>query len=118
MNNDTQFKKNIIEWVGIDNKIKDLTNQLKILRDNRSLLVTDITSYASNHNLLNSNMIMNDSKLKFGNSHIYEPLTFKYLEKTLTDVIRNETQVKLIMEHLKNKRNIQVVQEIKRIYNK
>jgi dihydroorotase len=41
-------------------------------------------------------------------------LTFKYLEKTLGEIIKNESQVKLIMEHIKQKREIKVVPEIKR----
>jgi dihydroorotase len=48
---------------------------------------------------------------------MFEPLTFKYIEKTLGEVIKNESQVKLIMEHLKLKRETKIVSEIKRLYN-
>ena len=44
-------------------------------------------------------------------------ITFKYLEKTLSEVIKSETQVKLIMEHIKQKRTVKIVQEIKRFSN-
>ena len=56
-------------------------------------------------------------KLKFTNTKVPEPLTFKYLEKTLGEVIKNENQVKLIMEHIRQKREIKVVPEIKRFSN-
>jgi hypothetical protein len=46
-----------------------------------------------------------------------EPLTFKYLEKALGEIIQNESQVKLIIEKLKQKRNIKTIPEIKRYSN-
>ena len=56
----------------------------------------------------------NNDKLKFVDTKVPEPLTFKYLEKTLGEIIKNETQVQLIMEHIKQKRTFKVVPEIKR----
>ena len=44
-------------------------------------------------------------------------LTFKYLEKTLSGVIKNESQINLIMEHIKQKRSFKIVPEIKRFSN-
>ena len=46
------------------------------------------------------------------------PLTFRYIEKSLGEVIKNESQVKQIVEYLKNKREIKSVSEIKRFSNK
>jgi dihydroorotase len=57
---------------------------------------------------------LNNDKLKFVDTKVPEPLTFKYLEKTLGEIIKNESQVQLIMEHIKQKRTVKVVPEIKR----
>jgi hypothetical protein len=111
------FEGQIQQWVSIDNQLKQLNEKTKDLREKRNVLEENITSYASNNNLSNTIVQISDGKLKFANTKIPEPLTFKYLEKTLGEVIKNESQVKLIMEHIKQKRNIKVVTEIKRFSN-
>ena len=60
---------------------------------------------------------VNNDKLKFVDTKVPEPLTFKYLEKTLGEIIKNDSQVQLIMEHIKQKRSVKVVPEIKRFYS-
>jgi hypothetical protein len=111
------FENQIQQWVQIDNQLKDLTEKTKTLRDKRNTLEENITNYVSTNNLSNATVNISDGKLKFVNTRVPETLTFKYLEKTLGEVIKNESQVKQIMEHIKLKRNIKVVPEIKRFSN-
>lgn len=111
------FENQIKQWVQLDNQLKELNERTKDLRDKRNTLEKNITSYASSNNLSNSVLQIDNSKLKFANTRVPEPLTFKYLEKTLGEVIKNENQVKLIMEHIKQKREIKIVPEIKRFSN-
>ena len=111
------FENQIQQWVSLDNQLKQLNEKVKELRDKRNNLENNITSYASENNLSNATVKINDGRLKFTNSKIPEPLTFKYLERTLGEVIKNESQVNLIMEHLKQKRAIKIVPEIKRFSN-
>ena len=95
------FENQIQQWVSLDNQLKQLNEKVKELRDKRNNLENNITSYASENNLSNATVKISDGRLKFTNSKIPEPLTFKYLERTLGEVIKNESQVNLIMEHLK-----------------
>ena len=111
------FENQIQQWVQIDNQLKDLTEKTKTLRDKRNTLEENITNYVSTNNLSNATVNISDGKLKFVNTRVPETLTFKYLEKTLGEVIKNESQVKQIMEHIKLKRNIKIVSEIKRFSN-
>lgn len=111
------FENQIQQWVTIDNQLKQLNEKTRELREKRNNLENDITKYAFSNNLNNNFVKISDGKLKFVHTKISEPLTFKYLEKTLSEVIKNDTQVKQIMEHLKNKRSIKVIQEIKRLTN-
>jgi len=111
------FENQIQKWVSIDNELKQINEKAKELREKRNTLEQHITNYASSNNLSNSIVQISDGKLKFTNAKIVEPLTFKYLEKTLGEVIKNESQVKLIMEHLKQKRAFKMVPEIKRFSN-
>ena len=111
------FENQIQQWVQLDNQLKQLNEKTKELREKRNDLEGKITNYASTNNLSNATVQISDGKLKFVNTKVQEPLTFKYLERTLCEVIKNESQVKLIMEHIKQKRAIRNVSEIKRFSN-
>ena len=111
------FENQIQQWVVIDNQLKILNEKTKDLREKRNALTSNITNYAYNNGLSNKSIQISDGKIKISNSKIAEPLTFKYIEKTLGEVIKNETHVKMIMEHLKQKRESKIVPEIKRFSN-
>jgi len=111
------FENKIQQWVQLDNQLKQINEKTKELREKRSILEENITSYASINNLSNTTVQISDGKLRFSETKVTEPLTFKYLEKTLSEVIKNESQIKLIMEHIKQKRAVKIVPEIKRFSN-
>ena len=113
MNLETQVQ----QWVLIDNQLKILNDKVKDFREKRTTVSQNLLNHISTNNISSSAIKISDGKLKCINTKIYEPLTFKYIEKTLGEVIKNETQVKLIMEHLRLKRETKIVSEIKRLYN-
>jgi hypothetical protein len=108
------FENQIQKWVLIDNEIKNLNEKIKLLRDNRNELSENIINYANEKKISNSTIKISDGKLKFTNTKVTEPLTFKYIENTLAQIIMNETQLKYIIDHLKNKRTSKIIPEIKR----
>ena len=87
------------------------------LREQRNTLESNLTNYAKTNNMTDTTIKVNNDKLKFVDTKVPEPLTFKYLEKTLGEIIKNDSQVQLIMEHIKQKRSVKVVPEIKRFYS-
>ena len=111
------FENKIQQWVQIDNQVKKLNDQVKQLREQRNSLETNLTSYVKTNNITDTSIKINNDKIKFVDTKIPEPLTFKYLEKTLGEIINNETQVQAIMEHIKQKRTFKIVPEIKRFSN-
>jgi len=111
------FESQIQQWVQLDNQIKQMNEKIREIRDKRNVLEQNIVNYASNNNLSNSTVKISDGRLRFTNTKVPEPLTFKYLEKTLSGVIKNESQINLIMEHIKQKREVKIVPEIKRFSN-
>ena len=113
------FEKQIQQWVTIDNELRNLNEKIKVLRDNRNKLSENIIDYANNTKLATTNSVIqiSDGKLKFVNTKIQEGLTFRYLEKSLAEIISNPEQLKRIVEHLKNGRTTKTVQEIKRYSN-
>lgn len=111
------FESQLQQWVAVDNQLKKLNEQVKELREKRNTLTENITSHASNNNLSNATIQISDGKLKFANTKVAEPLTYKYLEKSLGEIIKNPSQITIIMDTLKQKRSFKVVPEIKRVYN-
>ena len=111
------FENQIQQWVSTDNQIKILNEKIKELRDKKSEISHSLINYAKDNNLSNSAIKIGDGKLKFINTKQSEPLTLKYLERTLGEVIKNESQVKLIMEHIKSRRENKIVPEIKRYFD-
>ncbi len=109
------FEAQLKQWVLLDNQLKELNERTKEAREKRKKLEESLTTYASTNNLSNNTIkIAGDTKLKFATTQVAEPLTFKYLEKALSQVIRNPTQVKQIVDHVKQNREIKTVPEIKR----
>jgi hypothetical protein len=111
------FEQQIQQWVSIDNKIRLLNDQIKELREKKLKLSDNLNDYAKENNLSNATIQISDGKLKFASTKVQSPLTFKYLEKSLGEIIKNENQVKQIVEYIKNKREVKVVPEIKRFSN-
>ena len=111
------FEQNIQQWVSIDNQIRLLNDKIHELREKKNKLGENITNHVEQNNLRNATVQISDGKLRFVNTKVSSPLTFKYVEKSLGEVIKNQTQVKQIVEYLKEKRDVKVVPEIKRISN-
>jgi hypothetical protein len=111
------FEQHIQQWVSIDNQMKQLTDQVKILRDKKNTLNDVILNHVDNSNLANSVIQISDGKIKFIKTKDTQVLTFKYLETCLHEIIKNEDQVNKIIEYIKNKRDVKYVAEIKRFYN-
>jgi uncharacterized phage infection (PIP) family protein YhgE len=111
------FENQIQQWVTIDNQIKQLNEQLRELRDQKNELNETITTHVENSNLSNATVKISDGRIRFVKVKDTQPLTFKYLESCLREIIKNEEQVNKILDYIKNKREVKYVSEIKRIYN-
>jgi len=108
------FEEKIQQWVMLDNQQKILNEKIREIRDKKSDLGETIQDYVENNSLSNAVVQISDGKLKFVKTKVASPLTFKYLEKSLGEIIKNDRQVQQIMLYLKEKRDYKVVPEIKR----
>jgi hypothetical protein len=111
------FEQNIQQWVSIDNQLKIYNDKIRELREKRSNVTETIMEQAIDKNLAKSVIQISDGKLKITETRVPEPLTYKYLEKCLSEIIKSEDQVTQIMDYVKKKREIKVVSEIKRFSN-
>ena len=111
------FEKNIQKWVAIDNQLKIVNERAKELRDEKNDLLEDINLYIETNKLNNASIDISDGKLKFTQSKITQPLTLKFVETCLNNIINDSRQVTQIMKYIKDKREKKEVSEIKRYYN-
>jgi hypothetical protein len=111
------FEQQIQQWVQIDNQLKNFNEKIKELRYKKNSISEQIYNHIEENQLNNAAVKISDGQLKFVKIKETQPLTFKYLETCLSEIIKNEEQVKKIVEYIKNKREVKYIPEIKRFYN-
>jgi len=125
------FDQQLQQWIIVDNQISSLNKKLGELRERRQNMSELILFHSqknglecatvtipTNNNNNNNNLQFNDGKpftLKFMKTKTRQPLTFRHLEKSLSEIIRNEEQCKQIINYVKQKRETIVSSEIRRV---
>lgn len=109
--------KTIQNWVELDNELKKLNEKAKDVRTRKNDIEDKIMTYVEDNNMNNSVVNITDGKIKFCEVKQTQPLTLGFLEKCLSEVIANQSQVKQIVDYIKSKRETKIVPEIKRYYN-
>lgn len=112
------FTAKLKNWVSIDNKVKNLTDQIKLLRKEKNTLNNEIIEYANRNSLTNAKIQITDGQLKFQNINQSAPLTFKFIQECLNDIIEDKNKVSEIITYIKEQRDIKTYVDIKRYYNK
>lgn len=118
MTTSSSFEQQVQQWIQLDNEIKEWNERIKSAREKRQQLESNLNKYASANNLTDSAVQVNGIKIKFTTTRVAEPLTFRYLEKSLSQVIRNPAQSKVILDYLKENRETRSLPEIRRYTNK
>ena len=113
----TEFTNMIKEWVTIDNELRELSLKSKSLREKKNHVNNNVINYIETNNLDNAIIKISDGTLKFNYTNISQPLTFKYINECLNDIINDKNQVEAIINYIKNKRNVKSIMDIKRNYN-
>ena len=103
------------KWINIDNKIQELNAELKQLRNDKNIIEKVLTNYAKENNMENSTVRVNNNKIKFSVTKTTEPITFKYLEKNLCNIIKSEDQLQKTMEYLKDNREVKYNYSVKQV---
>ena len=111
------FKENIKEWVTLDNELKTINEHCKDIRDRKTEKLNELLNYVENNNLDDAVIQISDGRLKFQTTKTSTPLTFKFIEKCLCDVIPSAEAVERIIAHIKEQRETKINKELKRYYN-
>ena len=99
------------EWVELDNKHRYILKQLELIKNKKS----EISNYLANSPEFNS-AETGDSILSVKQFKSAQPLTFKYLENCLNNIISDSVQVENIINYIKSKRTFKLTNNIKRVF--
>jgi hypothetical protein len=111
-----EFQNNIKHWVTIDNNIKSVSENLKILKSERSEVGENIMQFVEQENMNSTTIKINDGALKFTKTKQTSNLTLSYIKECLDKCISTEEDVNSIMEVIKSSRENKFSNEIKRSY--
>tara|TARA_Y100000768_G_scaffold388976_1_gene389571 strand:- start:13067 stop:13399 length:333 start_codon:yes stop_codon:yes gene_type:complete len=106
------IKSEINEWLDIDAKIKESQNEIKQLREQKQKYELNITNYVQEHNI--KSIQTDDGKLKLFETKTSQPLTFKYVEKCLNEVLPETFNIPDIINYMKEKRVQSVTSGLKK----
>jgi hypothetical protein len=114
MEDKTKFIENIQRWVKIDSQIKAVNEKVRKARDIKNQLLENIVGYVEKNNMESTKIEISDGELRFYEKREYQPITFTYIEESLGKLIADKKQVELIMEYLRENREITVSTDIRR----
>ena len=112
------FETQIKEWVNIDNQLKIENDKIKELRERKKILNEKIVGYSNENKLTKAVIEINDSKLKIITTKTINPLSLKYVEGCLKNFIKDEVNLKKMMDYIKENRESKDCVELKRFFNK
>lgn len=107
------FTKLIKNYLVLDDAINKRQEQLKMIKNKKESIETQLIKELQQRNLENSILDIGSHKMFLHEKKTYSSPSFKYIENCLKDVIPNEKHLTLIMEKLKNERDIKVTLEVK-----
>ena len=110
------LENSIKSWVTIDNKIRMLNEELRGLRENKNNITENLVNYALDHNIQHKTIEITDGLLRFNSRKEPGALTFKLIKSCLLECIDDESQVEILINYIKEKRETKIVNELKRTY--
>jgi hypothetical protein len=111
------FESNIQKWVAIDNQIKVHNDKIKQLRDEKNALGAAAREQAESNGYKDSVIQITDGRLRFVETRVADPLSFRYIDEAIANIIPNPDSREKIIACLKEHRGSKVVLELKRYYN-
>ena len=114
----TEFKNTIKNFVGIDDQIRTLQNQIKELKRQKTQFSKNIVTYMSQNNLENTNINISDGKLKVVQSKRQVGVNKPYAVKVLTEYFQNSEEATKVASLIFDNREYKFTKTLKRTVNK
>jgi hypothetical protein len=118
------IEDNIKRWVVLDNQLKQLQNQIQLLKDEKNDLTNNLIEHFDNNNKKYPIINISDGKLTFIQIKQPNALSYKFLEQCFTNYFNNvnanvnaSNNTTSLLDYIKLKRTYSVNKTIKRVYN-
>jgi hypothetical protein len=109
------FQNDLKNWYILDNKFRDLSLQLNIIKNEKNEIKNKITEFIQINNLEKKSIKIDNTQFRFVNQKQIQPLTFKFLKECLDDCIQNSEQVDQLIDYIKSKREIKEFLDLKKL---
>jgi len=105
------FESCVKDWIAVDKELHEMNAKIHQLRAKRTELDKAIISHSKDAKTFK----YGDVKMRIMDTHVAESLTFRYLEKCLSDMVKNEGHVKQMIEYIKRNRSVKQSTHVERI---
>ena len=109
------FQNDLKNWYILDNKFRNLSLQLNIIKNEKNEIKNKITEFIQSNNLEKKSIKIDNTQFRFVNQKQIQPLTFKFLKECLDDCIQNSEQVDQLIDYIKSKREIKEFLDLKKL---
>lgn len=109
--------ENVKNWVVLEQQLHNIHEKTKELRVLKAKITVNICDYMKSNNIT-TNIGISNGELRIYDKKEYKPLTFTYVEKCLNEILKDKNQIDFIMKYIKENRELNITQDIKRISSK
>lgn len=109
-----ELEKNMRQWTILDNKIRDLNQEIKVARSQKNEIGSAVCEFMKTRGLENKKIDIGNSVVSIYEKNEYSSLTYGYIEKCLGEIIPEKDKVALIIKQLKDKREIKKSSDLRR----
>jgi hypothetical protein len=109
-----EFIAAVKHWVVMDNHIQALNVRVKEARDMVNLLTLQIHQFVEDNNMDHPSIEISDGELILCEKREYQSLSFSYIERCLTKLVKDPAHVAKIVDYLRDNRGSTVVPIIRR----
>jgi len=117
INPKTQFVEDVRKWAMIESQLKIVNEKTRKMRNMKNELSEKICNYIIDNKVSDNKVKISDGEIRVYDKKEYSPLTFGYIEKSLSNLISDKEKVEYIVAYLKENREITTSPDIKRTYN-
>tara|TARA_B100000035_G_scaffold315342_1_gene335364 strand:+ start:1369 stop:1710 length:342 start_codon:yes stop_codon:yes gene_type:complete len=110
------IEDNIKKWVVLDNKHKNLNNEIKLLRDEKNNITQNLINEFERKSVKFPTINISDGKLSLINTKIGNVISYNFLLECFNNFFKDEVQAKELLDFIKSRRTYNNVSNIKRIY--
>jgi hypothetical protein len=111
-----EFKKNVKEWLTLDDDILTLQNAIKERRSKKNELTPKIIEYMDKYEINDLNT--NNGKLKFSKTLQTKPLNKQFLVSRLGDFFKDFNKGEKVASYILDNRDKAEVMKLRRVQNK